>query len=114
MQPDTEQAVRTPHQQLEPFKWRKGQSGNPKGRKKGVRDALAQSFIDDLYAMWKEAGPRILVAAAMRNPADIVNAVAKLVPKDFQVTVNPGTGFRELWEALANGKAPKPIVHEDE
>ena len=108
-----QQAERTPkHQQLAPYKWEPGKSGNPKGRPKGSRNKLAEAFCYDVFELWKEHGKGILVEATRRNPVAMCQIVASMMPKDHQLTVEAGPGFRALWEALAAGKVP--VVPHDE
>jgi hypothetical protein len=89
---------------LIPFK--PGQSGNPRGRMKGSRHKLAEAFLSDLYAMWEEHGPAILLTTAMKNPVDIAKLVATVLPRDFQATYEAGPTFRDLLEAINAGKLP--------
>jgi hypothetical protein len=102
------QAASAPHQQLVPYKWAKGQSGNPKGREKGSRNKVSELFIEDLYAAWREHGPDIIRYSIVKNPVAVLQAVAALVPKDFQVRVEAGQSFRTLLEAINSGALPVP------
>lgn len=64
-----------------------GQVLNPKGRPVGSRNRLAESFIETLQAVWRERGREIIDKTIEQNPAALVSAIARLVPKDFQVTI---------------------------
>jgi hypothetical protein len=46
--------------QYRPWQWRKGQSGNPAGRKLGNRNRLSEAFLADLLEVWAEHGRRAL------------------------------------------------------
>jgi hypothetical protein len=70
-----------------PTRWKKGQSGNPKGRQAGTRNKLQESFFEKLYKAWLTYGDAALMAAAMTTPTDFVRIVAMLMPRDVEVAV---------------------------
>ncbi len=63
--------------------WKPGQSGNPAGRPKGIRNKLAEDFLGDLQAAWKKRGKDALC-----------NIVAKTLPKEM--TLEAGDTFTDL------------------
>jgi hypothetical protein len=90
-----------------PYQYRKGQSGNPKGRPKGARSRLSQMFLQDVHDFWRAHGPEILMEAVRRNPVEAANLVAKLVPKGHGVEPpKQGVGFQAIWERMGNGTVP--------
>lgn len=68
---------------LKPFK--PGQSGNPKGRPKGSRDAINEAFLRDLSAAWAEHGAKAIQQVARADPSTFIRVVAGLIPKEVKV-----------------------------
>lgn len=68
--------------------FKKGQTGNPNGRPKGVRDKVTNAFLNDLEKDWRENGAAALKQAREQSPAVYVKMVASLVPKDLNVNHN--------------------------
>lgn len=66
-------------------RYRPGQSGNPKGRPKGSRNELAQNFLRDAVAAWKEHGVEALKVMATTEQAKFCVMVAGLMPKEVHV-----------------------------
>lgn len=77
---------------LKDHQFKPGQSGNPKGRKPGCRPQLCEAFLEDLLAFWQSHSDEILTRAMQDNPAALVAVIARLLPKDFQVTVAGAAG----------------------
>jgi hypothetical protein len=79
--------------------WVKGQSGNPAGasspgspatrhRNKGVRELLSNAFLNSVLKFWAANGDEALQRTMEVNPAALVATIARLIPKDFAITVN--------------------------
>ena len=65
--------------------WKKGQSGNPKGRAKGSRNKLSEAFISDIYDDWLDHGKDIIQAVRENDPAAFLRICASLIPKQFDI-----------------------------
>ena len=79
-----------------PTSWQPGQSGNPKGRPKGSKDALNEAFIKDLAEEWQENGRAALARAQKDKPVEFCRMVASLQPKDQNVNVKDEAGAAHL------------------
>ncbi len=60
-----------------------GNSGNPKGRPKGSRNALGEAFVAAMHADFVEHGPAVIEKVRTERPADYLKIVASLLPKEM-------------------------------
>ena len=66
--------------------FKRGQSGNPKGRPKGSRNKLSEQFVADLHTAWQLFGRPALMTTALTEPSVFVRVVASLMPKELEAT----------------------------
>ena len=64
-----------------------GISGNPNGRPVGSRQKFSQAFADDFLTVWNESGIEAVRKLAHTNFEAFVAIGARILPKDFALTV---------------------------
>ena len=75
--------------QLDPYKWKKGQSGNPGGRPKGSRQKLCNSFLDALHEDFQDNGAAAIIKCREKRPHEYLKIIVSLVPKEMHLKVDP-------------------------
>ena len=90
--------------------WTKGQSGNPKGRRAGVRERINHATLKALGDAWRKYGPDALARAAQERPAEFAAIYARLLPKDTQVSVTHGLSEGFL-AAIRNANDQRQLRH---
>lgn len=83
---------KTPHQQLEPFKWQKGVSANPAGRPRGARNKLGEAFIQALADDFDEHGIAAIQVVRAEKPDQYLKVIASLLPKDVNLNLTNNLG----------------------
>jgi Family of unknown function (DUF5681) len=65
-----------------------GVSGNPRGRPRGSRSKLSETFLSDLAACWQRHGAAALEACATQQPDVLIRTVASLLPRDIRIDLD--------------------------
>jgi hypothetical protein len=72
--------------------WKKGQSGNLKGRPKGVANRFSRQLVEDFAAHWREHGMAAIDKVFRKDPTAYLKIACQLVPRELllsqHVTVN--------------------------
>lgn len=102
--------------------FKKGQINNPKGRPKGSRHKLSESFLKDLNEVWREGGPAALRIVARDDPATFIRVIASILPKEAELTVRninasqlSDNELADIAKGSSDGTAdeaePSPVTH---
>jgi hypothetical protein len=71
--------------------FQKGNSGRPKGS----RNKLGEDFIADMHEAWVTQGASVIEEVIKKRPQDFLRVVASLLPKDFNINVNPSENMTD-------------------
>jgi hypothetical protein len=69
--------------------FRKGKSGNPKGRPKGSRNKLSERFLADVARDWSKHGREVLDNVRVLQPGIYFRVVAGIISKDVAELEEP-------------------------
>lgn len=61
--------------------WEKGQSGNPKGRPKGARSILSETYLKAMLADFEQHGTKAIEELRQKSPKEYLNLIAKIIEK---------------------------------
>ena len=97
-------------------------TGNAAGRPPGSRNKFCKAMLNDFAEVWrtavddsgKGAGRAALETLAQKSPGAFVRAALQWVPQEFELGENTNGAFRQIWEALAANKTPKPPTESDD
>src|SRR3990167_974633 len=89
--PDNTEELERPknrgHENIKPFIWEAGKSGNPAGRPKGSRTVFAETFVKDFMADWELYGAQAVAKVREEDTTNYVKVAATLLPKDFNLNL---------------------------
>ena len=68
--------------------WKKGESGNVKGRPTGSRNRLSENFLVDILAIYTEYGKDAIESVAVNQPVEFLKIIAKLLPKKAEIEIS--------------------------
>lgn len=74
--------------QLIPYRWEPGKSGNPAGRPKSARSRICEGYIQDMAAAWEAHGAEVIAVVIRDKPEVFLKIAADLLPKEAVLTVN--------------------------
>ena len=108
------ESTRNNTKQLDPYKWRPGQSGNPAGRPKGTRNTLGEAFLRDVMAVWEETGPEILRQAAASEPMQFSAMIARILPQKLLIDMFGGSdsGLKRFVVELVGGHVDEALARD--
>ena len=83
---DVATSVNTEEKPSKPWLFKAGQpSANPRGRPKGSRNKLGETFIQALYADFDKHGAATIEKVREDKPHEYLKVVASLLPKELNV-----------------------------
>lgn len=68
--------------------WKKGESGNVRGRPTGSRNRLAENFLVDLLSVYDKHGKAAIECVALNQPAEFLRIIAKLLPRKAEIEIS--------------------------
>lgn len=80
--------TRKPHTRHLREPWKKGESGNVKGRPTGSRNRLSENFLVDILAIYTEYGKDAIESVAVNQPVEFLKIIAKLLPKKAEIEIS--------------------------
>jgi hypothetical protein len=86
-----------------PHRWKKGETGNPKGRPLGARQRISEKLLNDLAGVWEEHGATVLNRLAAEDPGKLAQIAFGLLPKEAFLSVQqsaPGNLTPDEWSQL--------------
>jgi phage terminase large subunit-like protein len=69
--------------------WKKGQSGNPGGKRKTLARTVTEAFVRDFFGAWAKRGEQAIEDVIANYPDVSLYAAAALVPKDIKTKSKP-------------------------
>ena len=68
--------------------WKPGQSGNPAGRPKGIRNKLGEAFVEALARDFVEFGDEAICMVRENKPDVYLQVMARIIPQHVDVDVD--------------------------
>ena len=82
-------------------KFKKGVSGNPRGRPKGSKNRLSEEFVDALAADFERYGLYPIARVRRKDPSAYVRVIASIVPKEFSGNVKHDHEHKHTHESVS-------------
>lgn len=100
---------KTGNKQATDCRFKPGKSGNPKGRPKGARSKMSETFLLAMKEDFEEHGIEAIREVRKERPYDYLKLIASLLPKNFAILPEtpdaedeePVSAIDELFERFA-------------
>ena len=85
----------------EDTQFKKGQSGNPKGRPVGSKNKLSESFLQELTRNFEKHGKEAIDRVCKDSPSEYLRIIAGLMPRELLLEVSQEEKTRFVVSATA-------------
>ncbi len=80
-----ERAMTSRPSRLPPHQFKPGEVVPGRGRPKGSRAKISESFLRDVYEAWEKHGMKVLLEVIEKQPVAFMKTVSYLIPREWNI-----------------------------